>query len=160
MSKTPRTCRLDIDYKVYHETGRKVLKEKQKVVMSTVAERAVIIEKGCVEDIEDFLETNQLDEIDEIEDLTEVINNISEIGKQYRHYHAELKVLLGEQYLLDYPNPKQQVERMRDYTKNAKKKIKNLRKRKESESMEIQLEKERKESEKRKEIQLEKERKE
>ena len=141
MSKTPRTCRLDINYKVYHETGRKVLKEKQKVVMSTVAERAVISEKGCVEDIEDFLETNQLDEIDEIEDLTEVINNISEIGKQYRHYHAELKVLLGEQYLLDYPNPKQQVERMRDYTKNAKKKIKRIQ-------QEIQLEKERKESEK------------
>ena len=144
MSRTPRTCRLDLDYKVYHETGKKVLKEKQNLVMSTVAERAVISEKCCVDDIEDFLETNQLDEVDDVEDLTEIINCVSEIAKQYRHCHAELKVLLDEKYLQDYPNSKQHVERMRDFTKKAKTKLKDLKKSKASESKEIYLEIERK----------------
>ena len=133
MSNYQRTCKLDIDYKEYHNTRVKVAKVRQSVVMSTVRERAIINEKSCASNIQDFFDTNALEETDEIDDLVECIKRIAEISKEYRHAHAELEALLGEKYMHDYTNSRQVAERMKEYTKNAKSKLKNLEKRKELE---------------------------
>ena len=43
----------------------------------------------------------------------ECINKIGEISKEYRHFHVELEVLLGEQYNQDYTNSRQLAERIK-----------------------------------------------
>ena len=101
--------------------------------MSTVRERVIINEKSCANNIQDFFDTNALEETDEIDDLVECIKRIAEICKEYRHAHADLEVLLGEQYMHEYTNSRQVAERMKEYTKNAKSKHKNFKKRKELE---------------------------
>ena len=73
----------------------------------------------------------------------ECINKIGEIIKEYKHCHAELEVLLREQYKQEYTNSRQLAERIKECTRNAKFKLKNMRKSKELEITENPVEFER-----------------
>ena len=55
----------------------------------------------------EFFDTNLLEETYQIDDSVECINKIGEICKEYRHFHAELEVLLEEQYIQDYTNSRE-----------------------------------------------------
>ena len=116
-----RTCKENIDYKILHNTGKRVIKLE---VMSTVLDRVIVREASCVEDIEDFLESNVLNEIDDIDELQDLISKLAEI----RHVHAELKCYLDkEKYDKDYKKSTVHSVSMRNFTKEAKEKIKVLK---------------------------------
>ena len=123
-----RKAKKDIDYKVYHTIGRKVLKERKSVVMNTAQERLIITEKACVEDISDFFETNELNEVDNVEDLAEYLSTLAELSKDFRHIHAELKFTLAKDYDEEFPDSHQHLEKMRKFTKQGKSLMRTLRK--------------------------------
>ena len=82
----------------------------------------------CVSDIEDFLVSNVVDEVDDVDELQDLISKVEEIGKEFRHAHAELKFYLdNDTYVssysqsIDYPYP------LRKVSKEAKEKIRILK---------------------------------
>ena len=123
-----RKVKVDIDYRVFHETGRKVLKVPSSLVMNTSRERLVIREMTCVEDIEEFFATNDLEELDNVEDLEEYLATLAEISKEFRYVHAELKFILEDEYGAGYAVSKLHLEKIRKFIKEGKCKKKKLKK--------------------------------
>ena len=121
-----RSCKENIDYKVLHNTGERITKPQ---TMSTELERAVVREASCVEDIKDFLECNVVEDIDDVEELHDLMSKLAEISKEFRHAHATLKCYLArDNYEADYSLSKGYSDSMRKFTKEAKEKLKKLKK--------------------------------
>ena len=78
-------------------------------------------------DIQEVYDTNIIGDADSVDELTEVLDEISNLSKQYRHVHVELKYLMGERYANEYPNFGTRLEGLRMYITSVKDKIKALR---------------------------------
>ena len=70
-----------------------------------------------------------MEDIDDIEELHDLMSKLAEISKEFRHAHAELKCYLArDKYEADYSLSKGYSDSMRKFTKEAKEKIKKLKK--------------------------------
>ena len=138
MSDRSRAAKLDIDYKVYHRTGEKVLKSssnsleitekvmEQPIDPGTLNEKTVS-ELLVAEDLKEFYLISALADLETKEELVEGLEQISNLSTKFRHMHVELKNLMGEtDHAEKYPNYDEDCTKVREYIKNVRLKIKKL----------------------------------
>ena len=118
MSGRDRRGKRDIDYSIFHSTGRKV--DKVRDEMTDVREEKRVKEIQICDDLEEAFTLYAPDDLETEDEVSEGLAYISDLGKEYRHIHIELKELLGEElYAQSYPESKV-TERVRKYTKDAR----------------------------------------
>ena len=117
------------DYKVYNDTGRKVLKEtrdKNLVEMAT-HEKTIDDEKKLCLKIERFLDEYVFEILFEVEEIEKGIVVLRKLVESYEGLHVELKRGLGGAYDASYENYDVKVKLMMDWIKCAKKQIRVLK---------------------------------
>ena len=138
MSDRSRAAKLDIDYKIYHRTGEKVLKSssnppgitekviEQPIDPGTLNEK-IVSELIVAEDLKEFYLISALTDLETKEELVEGLEQISELSKKFRHMHVELKNLMGEtDHAEKYPNYDEDCTKACEYIKNVRLMIKKL----------------------------------
>ena len=126
----PRKGKRRLDYRIFHEQGIK----RDLTTMADVRNTMRVRELQICDDLVDAFTLFNLDELDTCEEISEGMTHITELGKQYRHIHVELKELLGDApYTAAYPLDDDQEEkawtvRVRQYIRDARTKRKNLEK--------------------------------
>ena len=116
-----------IDYKVYHETGKKVLVEGKGTGSKMSSAQIEIEELKIVEDISHNLALYKLEDLCTEEEIKEAVDVISELGQSYRHVHVELKSVLGETYEDKYKKYEDISSKLFLWTKSAKEKLRDKR---------------------------------
>ena len=117
----------DIDYKIFGETGERVLKDRGAKIcpkMETLHSKAV---DSC-SDVDDFLSSYTLDDIAGEEDLQEFITKVDSIKREYRRAHSQLQDADRENFPSNYPYYNERMKELTDLFKEANKKLSNLRK--------------------------------
>ena len=61
------------------------------------------------------------------DEIKEGLDAISELSRNYRHVHVQLKHELGDNYDGKYPEYEKTSEQLMNYAKNAKKKLRSLK---------------------------------
>ena len=91
------------DYKVYHESGRKVLLGG-KDIKSEMDSSQVVLEKLKIkENVSHSFSFYGLDGLFTEEEINEAIRIMSGVGQSIRHIHVELRTMLGDNYAAKYP---------------------------------------------------------
>ena len=117
----------DIDYKIFGETGERVLKDRGAKIcpkMETLHSKAV---DSC-SDVDDFLSSYTLDDITGEEDLQEFLTKIDSIKREYRRAHSQLQDADRENFPARYPYYDERLKELTDLFKEANKKLSDLRK--------------------------------
>ena len=112
-----------LDYKILHETGRKIVKEGGKAEMGSKE----IEELKILEDIEHTLKLYDLDQLDTVTEVTEGVDLVSKLSQNYRHLLVEIKITDEENYINNKAKCKIQTDRLDNYIKNARKKVREIR---------------------------------
>ena len=123
------------DYKVYHRTGEKVELERKKKMDNLEIEELTIFE-----DIKHNFGVYNLSDLEHEDDINEGLTEIKKVGEKYRHVHVKLRNDLANKYDASYPNYGKIYSELIDYTKNAKKRILELRNKAEKKKMVSDLE--------------------
>ena len=118
-----------IDYEVYDDSGDKVPRNTESHAMDDVAILAKLkVEELKVRaDIDHLLEVNDLDDLDDVDEIVNAATDISEISQRFRHLHVDLGTLLVEDYATAYPDYKIVSQKLTNFSKEARKKIKRLK---------------------------------
>ena len=94
--------RVDIDYKVWNNTGRKVPKDRAKEHKMAGPELSVqALNIGS--DIEDFHENYNIDNLTEEDELSEYLSKIGETKIIFRRIYTQSKTIEGESFIDKYP---------------------------------------------------------
>ena len=110
MSGRDRRGKRDIDYSIFHSTGKKV--DKVRDEMTDVREEKRVKEIQICDDLEEAFTLYALDDLETEDGVSEGLAYISDLGKEYRHIHIELKELLGEKpYAETYPESHKTLSR-------------------------------------------------
>ena len=105
----------DLDYKAFHETGEKKLKEVMEI------DRLKIREKQIRTEINHNLNLYNLDELDTADDVIEGLDIINDLNKSLIHIHVELEMRLGDvEYSTVFPKVRETKDKVRDYLIKAK----------------------------------------
>ena len=118
----PRKGKRRLDYRILHEQGIK----RDLTTMADVRNTMRVRELQICDDLVDAFTLFNIDELDTCEEISEGMTHITELGKQYRHIHVELKELLGDApYTAAYPLDDDQEEkawtvRVRQYIWDAR----------------------------------------
>ena len=120
-SKRSTRIKDQIDYKIYNDTGKKVIKSNKKnySVMEGVQNEMKLVCK-----IKRFTNDFSLELLFDISDIEEGLKEIRNLSEQYENVHVELKIELGESYADKYTGYDNQIKIMGDWTKEAKREIK------------------------------------
>ena len=129
-----------IDYKIFHETGRKVVISGGKISKNKMATDEKIVEMKIVADIKYTLGVYTLEDLISGDDIEEGLTVISGLGQQFRHIHVELKNKLGNDYETQYPEYNKTLEDLAEFRKSAKTKLRINRQDKEKEALKIEEE--------------------
>ena len=118
MSDRERAGKRDIDYSIFHKTGKKVDKNRNK--MDEVRREKRVKELQLRDDIDEAFTLYALADLETEDEISEGIAQISELGREYRHIHVELKEILGDNaYGTEYPvNPV--TDSVRNYLTEAR----------------------------------------
>ena len=108
-----RTVKLDLDYKILHTSGEKVVKPVK------MTERFIQNELDCIDDLDAFIEDNNVQDLDEIDEAAVSLNEFEKIVVIYNECHTELKLALGDKYQGAYGG--------RAYTANSRRYIRDLK---------------------------------
>ena len=121
MSGSRRSERLD--YKIYHETGRKQFKvgRENNIKMDPLEELKI---RG---DIEYSLNIYLLSDLTSEEEIMEGITVLTDLGQKFRHVHIDLKNKLGDKYASQYPDHDKISEQVLNFVKSAKSKAREVR---------------------------------
>ena len=113
-----------IDYKVLHETGRKVLLVGSGNLNNKMdPSQDVLDELKVTEDIKHTLDIYDLDDLMTEEEIREASGIVSDLCQKYRHVHVNLKYKLGNGYEAQYPNYGNIVEQLKKFGRSAKIKL-------------------------------------
>ena len=124
MSENRRKTKIDIDYKVFHKTGDKVSKFRDKAMDAKYVQLKAKKIKG---DILEHFNLYEIDELENVDELTESLDIILNLSTELRHLHVELRENLGDDdYEATYPKIEEFSTRMRDYIKITKAKLKKI----------------------------------
>ena len=106
-----------LDYAVLNDTGERVLRSVQgrdqvraEQILETFGENSpdmdekFLYELKIKEDLENSLDLYALDDLDCEEDINEGVRIISELCKNLRHVHVDLRSGLQEDYQEQYPD--------------------------------------------------------
>ena len=144
MSDLSRSAKVNLDYKTFHETGRKEIKPSQNTDLNQTnsqpgdkvsaylgkmawAEKSVL-ELQIDEDISESLLIFAAADLETEHEVSEGLEVISELSQKYRHVHVELKTLMGENaYAEKYGDYQTRCKTLREYIKNARTKIKTIK---------------------------------
>ena len=116
-----RKVKVDIDYKVYGNTGEKIPIIRETATNMDLESRK-ILELKVVADLKDILENDEIEEMDS-DELEEKLGEMSELSKTYRHLHVEIKSI-HENYDDAYPDCKEFSDKIRNFIRDIKKKLK------------------------------------
>ena len=124
MSENQRKTKIDIDYKVFHKTGEKVLKSRDNAMDAKYVHLKAKKIKG---DILEHFNLYEIDELENVDELTESLDIILNLSKEFRHLHVDLRENLGDDnYEVTYPKIEEFSTRVRDYIKITKVKLKKI----------------------------------
>ena len=122
------TRRIDrFDYKIFHETGEKVLLPGRENSNLKMAEKEAVESLKIEGDINHSLSIYVLEDLYTEDEVDEGIRVISSLCQEYRHIHVELRTKLGETYKEQYPKYDEIVGGLIKFIKSAKSKLRNLR---------------------------------
>ena len=110
-----------IDYRLFHESGAKVIK-------GMGFEKEIIWEAKTVADIEELFEVCDVTELNDEEEIYDSVDTASKYSKIYRDIHSEMRLGLMDGYDDKYPNYDKVSENLRSYIKNGRTKIRDLKK--------------------------------
>ena len=165
-----------LDYKVYHKTGKRVVRqskeldrisENYKKFSIMAAEKIIDEEKKVCLKINRFIDEYDFELLFDIEDVEKGISEFKILIEKYEEIHVELKRELDDQYDVMFGDFAAKLKIMTDWVKKAKTEIKRRkiekfekeeRVKKEKEEREEQVRREKEEKEKH--VRLEKEEKE
>ena len=130
MSGQGRRPKIDLDYLKFHTHGIRVPKNRDSPLMENTPINETmdltgkfISETQIDEDITDTLLLYTLDDLDSERYISEGVSKITDLGKNYRYIHVELKNLMGETaYAEKYVDYAQRCETIRKYVQQARKK--------------------------------------
>ena len=118
MSGKDREAKRDLDYAVLHKTGDKVDKDRK---MEAVRREKRVKEMQICDDLDEAFTLYALKELVTEDEISEGLDHISELFKEYRHIHVDLKELLGDEaYATAYPKD-EVTEKARTYMTEARK---------------------------------------
>ena len=120
-----------LEYKKFHTSGEKCYKDLGDIPdmdESTPIEVLKLSERKLRADINHQLEEYSVDDLDGVEDVIEGLSVITEAGQQFRHIHVELGTLLVEDYSTLYPDYVQFSQKLLTFSRDARKKIRYLKK--------------------------------
>ena len=136
-----------IDYKVFHQTGKKVAKlDAQYMRLANRLDKDTVMERNQLVDenemisieIEDFFQEYNLEEIYDVEDIEKCILELKALKKKYEGVHVKLRRVLDEEYDESYKDYDSVVKKMVEWIKEARKEI-SRRKKEKDEKQEIEL---------------------
>ena len=142
-----------LDYKVFHQTGKKVtkldaqyMKLAEKLDKDTIMERTQLVDENnmIVIEVEDFLEEYELDDLYGTEDIEKCILELKDLKKRFQGVHIKLKRVLGNEYKALYESYDNDVKKIVEWIKEARREISN-RKREQDEEREEKLAREKEE---------------
>ena len=110
-----------IDYRKFHLT---VQKEPNNMSDS---ENKLISEAKIAEDIKEFFVVSELSNLFSDEEIYESLDSVSRYSKLYRDIHTELKLNLKEEHHKKYPEYDEIIDKIRNYIKDARRKIRFLK---------------------------------
>ena len=140
-----------LDYKIFHETGRKVviLREKMssesKMDNSPAPDPEVMSEMKIRGDIKHALEIYAIEDLLSWDEISEGLGVISELAQQFRHVHVDLRVKLGQEYESQYPSYDEIINNLTLFVKSAKAKLRTVKQEEES-RIEIRMKEKEKEA--------------
>ena len=121
MSGRSRRAKIDIDYHLFHNTGEKVPKKRETMDLK----EKCLLELQIKEDLSESYLIYDIKDLESKEELVEGMGVISELGKNYRHVHVELKDLMSEtEYAEKYNDYEEICSDIRGYIKSVRTKIK------------------------------------
>ena len=153
-SDRPKRATKRIDYRIYNETGRKVVTERNQVekVVEKFKNLSIMASERLVEEEEKvslkicrFLDENELDALFDIEEVELGIAEIKRLIKSYEEIHVQLKKELGDEYKNKCQGFDENSKGVSTWIKNAKTDIKKKKEEK------LRREKEEKEEQRRRE---------
>ena len=120
-----------LDYAVLNDTGERVLHsvEGRGQVLKTVGgnflemEELIPHELKIKEDLRHSLDIYDLADLNNEEDINEGMRTISELSRNLRHVHVDLKSQLGEKYQEQYPDYPDLEKQCTQYSKAAIKQL-------------------------------------
>ena len=117
-----------LDYKEYHKTGKKVIKEskelnriseKFKKIAIMAAEKIIDEEKKLRLKIDRFLDEYDFELLFDIEDIEKGISEFKILIENYEGIHVELKRELNDEYDLKFGDFAAKLKKMTDWVKKA-----------------------------------------
>ena len=112
-----------LDYKILHETGRKIVKEGGEADMGSKE----IEELKLREDIDHTLKLYDLDQLDTVNEVNEGVELVTQLSQNYRHLLVEIKVTDEQNYIKNEAKCKIRTDKLDNYIKNARKRLKEIR---------------------------------
>ena len=122
--------KVDLDYKILHREGRRVVKDRTKergdmAASSDLHTQAIHINT----DIDDLFESYDIGELCDEDELVDYLAKIEDLKKQFRRVYAEIRNLEGENlFLTTYPNYDKELDYLKSKFNEAKQKLASVRK--------------------------------
>lgn len=114
------------DYKIFHETGDKVLNKGEKDYKMGTQEQ--VDELKLREDIKHALRVYPLDELETETEILEFLGVLNELSQKFRHFHIDLQNKLAlENYSELYPDYEKVSEKLYENIKKGRKQLKIVR---------------------------------
>ena len=121
----PKRNQPDIDYKIFGDSGDRVLKDRgRKPKMDTLHARTV---DSC-SDVDDFLSSYTLDELSGEDELQDYVTKVEVLKRDFRRVHSQIKDADEEGFPAKYPYYTDKLEELTKLFKDANTKLTNLRK--------------------------------
>ena len=121
-----------IDYKVFHQTGRKVAKlDAQYTKLAERLDKDINMDRNQLVDennmivieIKDFLEEYELDDLYGTDNIEKCILELKDIKRKFESVHVKLRRILDDEYNELYGNYDGDVRKMLKWIKDARKGI-------------------------------------
>ena len=116
------------DYEVYHKSGRKVWLGGGgggDIKSEMDSSHMVLEELKIIEDINHNLSFYDLNGLFTEEEIKEATRIISGLCQSFRHIHVELRTMFGDNYAEKYPKYGVNFDKLTDFIKSAKTKLRN-----------------------------------
>ena len=116
------------DYSVLHHTGKRVYISRSQVEPNMDLRAKQLKEKQIIDDLTECFLLFSLADLETTEEIHEGLDSIGDLGRQLRHIHIDLKEEMGNDAYGDaYPNFNEEVEKVRGYVTDARKKLKTVK---------------------------------
>ena len=129
-----RRVKLDLDYKILHTSGLKVVKN--------MTEKLVQEDLDSVTDLDEFMEDHSPQDLETKEEAENVIAEFKTYMERFKRCQSELKVALGESYGDKYSGRENSKRTFRKYLRELETRAKELRREERTRADSIAAEKE------------------